>query len=38
MEERRMFRGVMTYLDPKWNTSGEGSFPLMIDAEERRCR
>ena len=33
-----MFREVMIYEDPKRNTRGEGSFPLMIDAEERRCR
>jgi hypothetical protein len=33
-----MFRGVMIYLDPRRTTSGEGFFPLMIDAEERRCR
>lgn len=23
----RMFREVMIYEDPKWNTRGEGSFP-----------
>ena len=29
---------AMICSDPKRNTSGEGSFPTMIDAEERRCR
>lgn len=33
-----MSRGRIIYANPRQNTSGEGSFPTMIDAEERRCR
>jgi len=34
----RTFIGVLINLDHKWTSNGEGSFLLIIDAEERRCR
>jgi hypothetical protein len=33
-----MSRVGIEYGNTRQNTSGEGSFPIMIDAEERRCR
>ena len=33
-----MSRIEIKYVNTRWNTCGEGSFPIMIDAEERRCR
>lgn len=33
-----MSRGPMKWVDPRWNSEGEGSRLVMTDAEERKCR
>jgi len=37
MEVEIILRVGLKFLNTKWNTRGEGSFPLKIDAETRRC-
>lgn len=36
--DHRMIRGPMKWVDPDWNSRGEGDDLAFIDAEQRKCR